>query len=81
MHAISERLGALGALAGGPRIGASYVRGRVLAAARGLEALPQWRRRANERHAPANLDDKILRDIGLSRSEVVWESHKTFWRP
>ena len=33
MHTISERLGALGALGGGPRIGTSYFRGRVLAAA------------------------------------------------
>ncbi len=84
MHTISERqgaLGALGAMGGGPRIGTSYFRGRVLAAVgRGFETLLLWQCRANQRHALAHLDDRMLRDLGLSRSEVAWESRKPFWR-
>ena len=55
----------------------SYVVGPVV---RGTEFLLLWRRRAKERHAMAHLDDTILRDLGLSRSEITWESRKPFWR-
>ncbi len=47
---------------------------------RGIEILLLWQRRANDRHAMVHLDDKILRDLGLSRSEVIRESRKPFWR-
>ncbi len=78
MHTISERLGAFG---GGRRVDASHFRGRVLAAVlRAFEILLLWQRRANQRHALAHLDDRMLRDLGLSRSEAAWESRKPFWR-
>jgi uncharacterized protein YjiS (DUF1127 family) len=79
MHTISERLRAFQAAGG--RIGAGYFRGLVpAAAARAFEILLRWQRRANERHALAQLDDRMLRDLGLSRSEIAWESRKPFWR-
>lgn len=45
-----------------------------------FDVLLLWQRRANERHALASLDDRMLRDLGLSRAEVAWESRKPFWR-
>ncbi len=79
MHTISQRAAALGAVEG--RIDAGHFRGGVLAAvARGFRTLLLWQRRAAQRHALATLDDRMLRDLGLSRSEVTWESRKPFWR-
>ena len=39
-----------------------------------------WRDRARERHQLARLDDRALRDIGLSRCDVAEEVGKPFWR-
>ncbi len=79
MHTISQRLTAFEAAVG--RTGAGYFRGLIGAAAsRTFGTLLLWQRRAHERHALAHLDDRILRDLGLSRAEVAWESRKPFWR-
>ncbi len=79
MHTIPQRLGALGAVEG--RFDTSYFRGQILAAAvRGFEILLLWQRRANQRHALAGLDDRMLCDLGLSRSQAAMESRKPFWR-
>jgi uncharacterized protein YjiS (DUF1127 family) len=40
----------------------------------------EWRRRARLRHELTNLSDGGLRDIGVSRSEVDFESSKSFWQ-
>jgi len=40
-----------------------------------------WFTRARTRRTLAELDDAILRDIGLNRWEVQCEVHKPFWRP
>ncbi len=65
----------------GGRIDVGYFCGRVRAAAlRAFATLLLWQRRANQRPTLASLDDRVLRDIGLSRSEVSWESRKPFWR-
>jgi uncharacterized protein YjiS (DUF1127 family) len=78
MHTISQRLTAFEATAG--RIGAGSFRGLVRAAAsRAFGTLLLWQRRANERHALDHLDDRILRDLGLNRAEIAWESRKPFW--
>lgn len=45
-----------------------------------LEALLTWQARANERAHLAALDDRMLRDIGLSRADVAQECAKPFWR-
>jgi uncharacterized protein YjiS (DUF1127 family) len=39
-----------------------------------------WLDRARQRRALAELDDRGLSDIGLSRADVVQEIHKPFWR-
>jgi uncharacterized protein YjiS (DUF1127 family) len=72
MHTISRRAGLLDA---------GYFCGQVAAIrVRGFGILLLWQRRANERHALAQLDDRLLCDLGLSRSEAARESRKPFWR-
>lgn len=41
--------------------------------------LVTWQERARERRRLAALDDHLLRDMGLSRSQVDFESRKQFW--
>ena len=43
-------------------------------------ALTEWRRRSNSRHELARLDDRMLRDIGLTRVDAEYEINKPFWR-
>jgi len=42
--------------------------------------IAEWRNRARSRHELANLSDRQLRDIGLSRYSANFESSKPFWR-
>jgi uncharacterized protein YjiS (DUF1127 family) len=46
-----------------------------------FEAPFLWAERAAERRHLAELDDHLLRDIGLNRAEVEAASTKPFWRP
>jgi uncharacterized protein YjiS (DUF1127 family) len=39
-----------------------------------------WCERAEQRRRLAQLDNRMLRDIGLSRSEAYRESSKWFWQ-
>ena len=45
-----------------------------------LEAPFVWAERASERRHLAQLDDHLLRDIGLNRTDVEALSTKPFWR-
>lgn len=46
-----------------------------------LDVILTWQERARQRHHLATLDDRLLRDIGLSRVEAMRETEKPFWRP
>ncbi len=48
--------------------------------ARVLTTLMRWRAHAVERRALNELDDHILRDIGLTRSQALSEAARPFWR-
>lgn len=48
--------------------------------ARLLGLLDTWHARNQERRALAQLDDRMLKDIGLSRADVAQESGKRFWQ-
>ena len=48
---------------------------------RGLDRLLLWTERAGQRHRLAELNDHMLRDIGLSRADVMAETTKPFWQP
>jgi uncharacterized protein YjiS (DUF1127 family) len=56
------------------RRAASDLTGRVLA------ILREWRRRAHDRAELASLDDRMLKDIGLTRTDGEFVSNKPFWR-
>jgi uncharacterized protein YjiS (DUF1127 family) len=39
-----------------------------------------WRRRLRDREALALMDDRSLRDLGLTRYDACYEARKPFWR-
>ena len=39
-----------------------------------------WQDRARQRHRLGEMDDHLLRDIGLSRADLEHEVAKPFWR-
>ena len=42
--------------------------------------LREWRRRARDRACLAELDDRMLRDIGITRTDAEFLINKPFWR-
>lgn len=38
-------------------------------------------RRVRQRHTLARLDDRSLRDIGITRTDALAEANKPFWQP
>jgi uncharacterized protein YjiS (DUF1127 family) len=40
----------------------------------------EWRRRVHGRAALAALDDRMLKDIGVTRAEAEFLSNRPFWR-
>ena len=40
----------------------------------------EWRRRSRERAELAALDERTLKDIGLTRADAEFLSNKPFWR-
>jgi uncharacterized protein YjiS (DUF1127 family) len=49
-------------------------------AGRLIATLREWRRRARGRAELARLDDRMLRDIGLTQADAEYLSSKSFWR-
>lgn len=45
-----------------------------------VRLMARWHRLAYERRLLASLDDRMLRDIGVTRSDAETESRKPFWR-
>lgn len=41
--------------------------------------IAEWRTRARSRNELMNLSDRTLRDIGVSRSDAMFEASKPFW--
>lgn len=50
------------------------------AAVRSIDVVCEWRARADERHVLRSLDDRMLKDVGISRADVERELHRPFWR-
>ena len=40
----------------------------------------EWRRRAQDRSRLAELDERMLKDIGLTRADAEFLINKPFWR-
>lgn len=45
-----------------------------------VDALLDWQDRSRQRHALGTLDDRMLRDIGLTRVQALGEMHKAAWK-
>jgi uncharacterized protein YjiS (DUF1127 family) len=45
----------------------------------GILTLLRWQELARQRRALAQLDDRMLKDIGLSRADVAREVGRRFW--
>jgi uncharacterized protein YjiS (DUF1127 family) len=55
---------------------------RLVARMRTLPArLASWLARIRERRQLAQMSDRDLRDVGLSRYDALWECRKPFWKP
>ncbi len=61
------------------RIGAVR-RARIWLMLHGLPTLATWLSRRGERVDLATLDDRQLRDIGITRDQALAEAAKPFWR-
>ena len=48
--------------------------------ARLIDRLLDWQERVEQRHHLSGLDEHLLHDIGLSRSDVEAEVSKPFWK-
>jgi uncharacterized protein YjiS (DUF1127 family) len=65
------------ALVGQPRArGGPLIR----AAGRMLTTLREWRRRVHDRARLAELDERMLKDIGLTHADAEFLINKPFWR-
>jgi uncharacterized protein YjiS (DUF1127 family) len=53
--------------------------GMLLRLSRVLDTLAEWQERSRQRRHLMALNDHLLKDIGLSRADVVRESRKPFW--
>ena len=40
-----------------------------------------WLQRSQERRMLADVDDRMLRDVGIDRADLQAEAAKPFWRP
>lgn len=40
-----------------------------------------WQRRIEERRQLLEMSDRMIRDIGLNRNDILREANKPFWRP
>ena len=64
-----------------PRVGSRRMRYVPFDAAAGvISTFRERRRRARDRAQLAGLDDRMLRDIGLTRADAEFLSNKPFWR-
>ena len=45
-----------------------------------IAILKLWRERGQQRRALAGLDERFLRDLGITRCDAEVESSKPFWR-
>jgi uncharacterized protein YjiS (DUF1127 family) len=52
----------------------------VVVLRKGMDTMVRWQERAGERRRLADMDDRTLADIGVSRSDARAEFDKPFWR-
>lgn len=52
----------------------------IQACAAAFDVIHVWQERARQRHQLLVLDNRMLKDIGLSRVDAEREARKPFWR-
>ena len=77
-HTMETKLGGTGGVA--PKFLRALGEIRILAV-KCLEVIVIWQERAEQRHALRELDQRMLKDVGISASEAARESRKPFWLP
>jgi len=65
---------------GSSLFGASRSTATANVVTRVLDVVFGWLERSRQRRHLAELDDRLLRDIGISRAEVEAEMSRPFWR-
>lgn len=55
--------------------------GALSAVIRMIDLVFLWQERAHSRNRLAQLDDRMLKDIGIDRVDALREAAKPFWRP
>jgi len=77
-HTIETKLGsATGAAA---KFLGAFAKVRRLVS-KALNKLVIWQERAEQRHILSELNDRMLKDIGVSTSDAYREARKPFWLP
>jgi uncharacterized protein YjiS (DUF1127 family) len=56
------------------------ISGLMIGAQRAVDLVLTWHERARQRRHLESLNDRMLRDIGLTRADVLAEASKPFWR-
>lgn len=46
-----------------------------------LTRFSEWQERAEQRHHLAGMDERMLKDIGVTQVDAVHEATKPFWKP
>lgn len=77
-HTIETKLGGAGSAPVKPLRALGKVRCVVVKC---LQTITIWQERAEQRHALAELNDHMLKDIGVSHSDAYKEVRKPFWLP
>jgi uncharacterized protein YjiS (DUF1127 family) len=64
----------------GSRFGATLLGALLVVPLFALQLIAFWLDLARQRRALGRLDDRLLKDIGVSRADVEQEVAKPFWR-
>jgi uncharacterized protein YjiS (DUF1127 family) len=75
---VKARTRGLSGIPSGRTTGRPSLAGRLLTI---LELVETWLTRRRQRLDLAELDDRLLADIGLTRADVARETAKPFWQP
>lgn len=73
-YTTSDKSGSIQTRLAGRQVKASLV-------ARTVDLLLTWSDRMRQRRHLAELDDRLLQDIGVSRADIESEISRPFWRP